>query len=76
MPELWFLCSAHPIIVLYICMTFHKNMSSRFRVMEQTRKLLTDRHTEKRRKLYTPMAYFECRGYKKIRFGFLSKFTY
>ena len=26
-PELWFLCSAHPIIVLYICMKFHENIS-------------------------------------------------
>ena len=25
MPELGFLCSAHPIIVLYICMKFHEN---------------------------------------------------
>ena len=27
-PELWFLCSAHRIIVLYICMKFHKNISN------------------------------------------------
>ena len=25
-PELWFLCSVHPIIVLYICMKFHENI--------------------------------------------------
>ena len=29
-PELWFLCSAHPITVLYICMKFHKNISNEF----------------------------------------------
>ena len=29
-PELWFLCSAHPIIVLYICMKFHENISNNF----------------------------------------------
>ena len=29
-PELWFLCSAHPIIVLYICMKFHENISNDF----------------------------------------------
>ena len=27
-PELKFLCSAHPIIVLYICMKFHENISN------------------------------------------------
>ena len=26
-PELWFLCSACPIIELYICMKFHENIS-------------------------------------------------
>ena len=26
-PELWFLCPAHPTIVLYICMKFHENIS-------------------------------------------------
>ena len=29
-PELWFLCSAHPTIVLYICMKFHKKYLKRF----------------------------------------------
>ena len=29
-PELWFLCSAHPIIVLYICMKFNENISNDF----------------------------------------------
>ena len=29
-PELWFLCSAYPIIVLYICMKFHENISNNF----------------------------------------------
>ena len=29
-PELWFLCSAHPNIVLYICMKFHENISNNF----------------------------------------------
>ena len=28
--ELCFLCSAHPIIVLYICMKFHENISEDF----------------------------------------------
>ena len=35
-PELWFLCSAHPIIVFYICMKFHENISNDFKDIEQT----------------------------------------
>ena len=30
-----------------ICVKFHENMSSGFKVMEQTQKLLTDTHTQK-----------------------------
>ena len=48
-----------------ICVKYHENMSSRFKVLERTRKLLTDTHTQKR-KLYTPLhAYFVCRGYNQ-----------
>ena len=48
-----------------ICVKFHGNMSIGFKVMEQTRKLLTDTHTQKR-KLYTHLhAYLVCRGYKQ-----------
>ena len=39
--ELWFLCSARRLMVFNVCMKFHQNMSSGFKVMEQTRKLLT-----------------------------------
>ena len=38
-----------------ICVKFHENMSSGFKVMERTRKLLIDTHTQKRLKLYTPL---------------------
>ena len=49
-----------------ICVKFHENMSSFFKVMERTQKLLTDTHTQKRT-LYTPLhAYFICRGYNQI----------
>ena len=65
------MCSARRLMVFNVCVKFHENMSSGFKVMERTRKLLTDTHThthththtQKRRKHYTPMAY-ECRGYK------------
>ena len=65
-PELRFLCSARRLMVFNVGVKFHENMSRRFKVMEWTRKLLTHTHThtEKRRKHYTPMAYFVCRGYK------------
>ena len=39
--ELRFICSALPIMVFNICVKFHENMSSRFKVMERTQKLLT-----------------------------------
>ena len=69
-PELRFMCSARRLMVFNVCVKFHENMSSGFKVKERTRKLLTDTHkhaqTQKRRKHYTPMAYFVCRGYKDI----------
>ena len=40
-PELRFMCSASRLMVLNVCVKFHENMSSGFKVMERTRKLLT-----------------------------------
>ena len=40
-PELWFMCSVSHLMVLNVCVKFHENMSSSFKVMERTRKLLT-----------------------------------
>ena len=40
-PELWFLCSAHHLMMFNFCVKFHENVSSGFKVMEQTQKLLT-----------------------------------
>ena len=34
--ELWFLCSAHHIIVVYICIKFQENISNGFQVTEWT----------------------------------------
>ena len=63
--ELQFMCFACCVMVFNfnVCVKFQENMSSGSKVMERTQKLLTDTHTEKRRKLYTPMAYFVCREY-------------
>ena len=41
-----------------ICVKFHENMSSRFKVMERTQKLLTDTHTKKNT-IY-PIAWILC----------------
>ena len=40
-PELRFMCSTCRIMVFKVCVKFHENMSSGFKVMEGTRKLLT-----------------------------------
>ena len=40
-PELRFMFSARRLMVFNVCVKFHENMSSGFKVMEQTRKLLT-----------------------------------
>ena len=40
-PELRFVYSARLFMVVNVCVEFHENMSCRFKVMEQTQKLLT-----------------------------------
>ena len=40
-PELRFVCSERRLMVLNICAKFHENMSSSFKLMERTQKLLT-----------------------------------
>ena len=40
-PEYRFKCSARRLIMFNVCMKFHENMSSGFKVMERTRKLFT-----------------------------------
>ena len=39
-PELWFMCPACRLMAFKVCVKFHENMSSGFKVMEWTRKLL------------------------------------
>ena len=40
-PELQFMSSACCLMVFNVCVKFHENMSSGFKVMERTQKLLT-----------------------------------
>ena len=57
-----FCISSHEV---HICVKFHDNMSSGFKVVEKTQKLLRDTYTQKR-KLYTPLhAYLVCWGYNQ-----------
>ena len=48
-PELWFMCSEHCLMVLYICVKFHENISNGIRIMEWTRnyEALTDGWTDR-----------------------------
>ena len=46
--------SACHLMMFNIFVKFHENMSSGFKVMERTQKLLSDKHNQKR-KLYTPL---------------------
>ena len=48
------MCSARRVIVFNICVKFHENMSSGFKVKERIRKLLTDTHTHKKDENYIP----------------------
>ena len=50
------MCSASHLIVFNICIQFHENMSSGFKVMERTQKLLTDTHTQRKDENYIPIA--------------------
>ena len=61
------MCSACRLMVFNVCMKFHENMSSSFKVMEKTQKLSRDTHTHTQKpKLYTPShAYLVCRGYNQ-----------
>ena len=38
--ELRFMCSARRLMLFTVCVTFHENMSSSFKVMERTRKIV------------------------------------
>ena len=35
-PELWFMCSARRLMVFNVCMKFHENMSSGFKLIKRT----------------------------------------
>ena len=39
-PELQFMCSALRLMMFNVCVKFHENISSGFKIMERTQKLL------------------------------------
>ena len=47
------MCSARRLMVFNVCVKFHENMSSGFKLMERTRKLLTDTDTDKHTHTHT-----------------------
>ena len=49
--ELWYLFSAHRLIVLFICIKFRESILKGFRVIERTR-FVTDRQTDNYEKIY------------------------
>ena len=54
-PVLWFMCSAHRLIVLYICVKFGENISDHIRLMEWTQmmEVRTDGQTDRQSKFQT-----------------------
>ena len=62
--ELRFMCSACGLMVFNICVKFHENMSSGFKVMERTRTLLTDTHTHRKDENYIPHCILHMPGVK------------
>ena len=62
-PELRFMCSACRLMVFNICVKFHENMSSGFKVMERTQNFLTDTHTHRKYENYIPHGILRMRGY-------------
>ena len=69
------MCSASCLMVFNFCVKFHENMSSSFKVMERTRKLLTDTHMhthiEKTKTIY-PHGILCMQGYNYLKYSLLS----
>ena len=77
------MCSARRLMVFNVCVKFRENMSSGFKVMERTRKLLTDTHTHTHRKdeniippWHTSYAGGIKRQYKPLLYSFIIMYYY
>ena len=71
-PELRFMCSARLLMVFNLCVKFHENMSSGFKVMERTRKLYTQRAITP--KVGNPELQFMCSARRLMMFNICVKF--
>ena len=72
-PELRFWCSAHCLFMFNVCVKFHVNMSSCFKVMERTRKYVNTQRviTPKEGK---PELRFMCSARRLMAFNICVKF--
>ena len=54
-PKLRFMCSARRLMVFNVCVKFHESMSSGFKLMQRTRKLLTHKgqYSKSRKTMHT-----------------------
>ena len=66
------MCSAHCLMVFNVCVKFHKNMLSCFKVMEWNRKLLTQRAITP--KVGKPELWFMCFACRLMVFNLCVKF--
>ena len=64
--ELWFLCMAHRIVVLYYCMKFHLNSFNGCQLTERTRNSITNDQREITRKIFKAELWFFCMTHRLI----------
>ena len=59
-PELRFMCSSRHLMVFNICVKFHENISSCFKLMEWTRKSLTHKGNKSKSRKTRVMVHVFC----------------
>ena len=71
--ELRFMCSARRLMVFNVCVKFHENMSSGFKVMERTRKIVYTKRAITQ-KVEEPELRFMCSARRLMVFNVCMKF--
>ena len=71
--ELRFMCSARRLMVFNVCVKFHENMSSGFKVMERTRKIVNTKRAITQ-KVEEPELRFMCSAHRLMVFNVCMKF--
>ena len=72
-PELRFMCSARRLMVFNVCVKFHENMSSGFKVIERTRKIVNTKRAITQ-KVEEPELRFMCSARRLMVFNICMKF--